>query len=167
MHRFWRVPTAIALVLLVSGCQTLVVRKPPSVKDRQSVHLEPLPQYGGWWIDTSTCLVHTTAADFTLTTDGHIEKNGTMHLRAQFTGPLAAPPQAELSHLPVPVPVEGGRGIYSIILAYDSATAAHMLADDTHLIVSYQPTRETRVLESSFPTRGLVQAMADMHRNCH
>lgn len=126
----------------------------------------PLPSnYGEWAIDSGTCSIYSRATDFTLRTDGRPYK-GTISVRAQFISPLAMPPRAEVSEILAPVPIEGTRRGYNIILAYDAMNASHMMKQDTYLIVQYQPITGTQVLESSFQTRGLMFAMADLAKHC-
>ncbi|PZP38909.1 MAG: hypothetical protein DI585_05960 [Pseudomonas fluorescens] len=80
--------------------------------------------------------------------------------------PLVQPPTVDVSEILVPLPVEGTRSGYGIVLAYDPENAAHMLKPDTYLIVRYQPLSSAVVLESSFNTRGLMMAMADLAKYC-
>jgi hypothetical protein len=40
------------------------------------------------------------------------------------------------------------------------------MKDDTFLMVRYQPLTSTEVLESSFQTRGLMFALADLAKYC-
>ena len=124
-----------------------------------------LSPYGDWWIEPATCTIRARAADFTLQTDGR-PSNGTISLRTLFVSPQAMPPHVEISEILAPIPVEGTRRGYNIILAYDSANAAHMLKNDTYLIVRYQPLNSADVLESSFPTHGLMFALADLAKYC-
>lgn len=125
----------------------------------------PASQYGDWFIEPQTCTIRARAADFSLITDG-IPNNGTITVRTLFKTPLVQPPRAEISEILAPIPVEGSRRGYSIILAYDSANAAHMFKDDTFLMVRYQPIISAEVLESSFQTHGLMFALADLAKFC-
>lgn len=159
-----RVPLAAFLLLAscASAIHTPAARPAPKYTPRAPL----VEQYGEWWLEPATCTIRATAADFTLATDGHVASNGTIALRALFTMPLVRPPVAEISELPVPVPVEGAQRTYNVILAYDAANAAHMLKDDTYLIVRYQPLTQPLAMESSFATHGLMAALADLATYC-
>ncbi len=122
-------------------------------------------EYGEWFIEPRTCTIRARAAEFSLQTDGRPYKN-TITLKSLFIAPLAAPPVAEVSEILAPIPVEGANRGYNLVLAYDSLNAAHMLKPDTYLMVRYQPLTSAVVLESSFSTRGLMLALADLAKHC-
>lgn len=125
----------------------------------------PPSDYGDWYIDSATCAIRARAADFSLVTDARPYRN-TITLKALFVAPQAMPPRVEVSEILAPVPVEGARRGYNIVLAYDAQNAAHMLKEDTFLIVQYQPLNSAQMLESSFRTHGLMFAMADLAKFC-
>lgn len=155
-----------AAALLLTACAVPIHPR----SGRAVPHYSPKPplieQYGEWWLEPATCTIRATATDFTLATDGHVAANGTIALRALFTMPLVKPPVAEVSELPVPVPVEGANRTYNVILAYDAENAAHMLKNDTYLIIRYQPLTQPQAMESSFSTHGLMTALADFAAYC-
>lgn len=122
-------------------------------------------QYGEWYIEPTTCTIRARAAEFTLQASGRPDR-GTLSVKALFISPLVQPPVAEVSEILAPVPVEGTKRGYNIILAYDATNAAHMMKQDTYLIVRYQPLNSSVVLESSFNTRGLMFALADLANYC-
>jgi hypothetical protein len=122
--------------------------------------------YGEWYIEPRTCSIRSRATDFTLINDGKVFKDNTINLKVMFDVPVVQPPRVEVSEILAPVPVEGARRGYTIILAYDSMNAAHMLKDDTYLMVQYQPINSAQMLESSFRTRGLMFALADLAKTC-
>jgi hypothetical protein len=155
----------LAPALLLAACAS-AVHTPGHPVPKYSPKAPMMEQYGEWWLEPTTCTVRATATDFTLSTDGHVDSNGTISLRALFTMPLVKPPVAEVSELPVPVPVEGANRAYNILLAYDANNAAHMLKNDTYLIVQYQPLTQPLAMESSFATHGLMTALADLASYC-
>ena len=165
--------TALLAAVLLAACAS---SPPPNGSVRggpaQGYSANTAPRsltYGEWFIEPRSCTIVARAAEFTLTTDGIPEQTkygGTLNLRATFLAPLVRPPLAEVSEILAPLPIEGARRGYNIVLAYDSNNAAHMLKDDTYLIVRYQPMLSAIVLESSFRTRGLMQALADLAKYC-
>ena len=156
----------IAGALLVSGILGGCARPSHSVRPSKYVAPTPVATYGEWFVEPTSCTIRAKAAEFTLATDGRVNKNSTVSLRAAFFMPLVQPPTVDVSEILVPLPVEGTRSGYGIVLAYDPENAAHMLKPDTYLIVRYQPLSSAVVLESSFNTRGLMMAMADLAKYC-
>jgi len=155
---------------LLSACSSSPQAPGSSMRTsaRPSGYDAPAPRsltYGEWFIEPRSCTIRAHAAEFTLSTDG-IPSKGTLNLRALFIAPLVRPPVAEISEILVPLPIEGARRGYNIVLAYDAENAAHMLKPDTYLIVRYQPMVSNIALESSFSTRGLMQALADLAKYC-
>lgn len=153
---------ALLAIAALSACATT---SPNATRPPKYRPAPPLSQYGPWWIDTASCTIRANAADFAISTDGR-PHNGVLTLKAFFAPPLVQPPVAEISELLAPVPVEGTRHGYTVILAYDANNAAHMLKDDTYLIMRYQPLTGAQMLESSFPTHGLMFALADLNQFC-
>lgn len=163
-----KITFALMIPLLLAACAE---EGPPRGSTRAghvSPYVSPLPpsQYGEWWIEPATCTIRARAADFTLQTDGRPDRNGTLAVKSLFATPLVQPPHVEISEILAPIPVEGSRRGYNIILAYDSMNAAHMMKNDTYLIVRYQPINSADVLESSFNTHGLMFALADLSKYC-
>ncbi len=165
-------PTSLILALaLLSACSSGPKAPGSSVRaeGRPNSYTSPAPRaltYGEWFIEPRSCTIRAHAAEFTVSTDGIPTRNGTLELRTLFIAPLVRPPVAEISEILAPLPLEGaGRG-YNIVLAYDAENAAHMLKPDTYLIVRYQPIASGIALESSFSTRGLMQALADLSKYC-
>ncbi|RYG59647.1 MAG: hypothetical protein EON60_09790 [Alphaproteobacteria bacterium] len=167
-----KITALLALTALLTACalapQSTGPRPATSTRGGKPPKYEPAPppsDYGEWHIDSGTCSIFSRATDFTLRTDGRPYK-GTITVRAQFRAPLAMPPRGEVSEILAPVPIEGTRGGYNVILAYDAMNAAHMMKADTYLIMQYQPITGSQVMESSFQTRGLMFAMADLAKFC-
>ncbi|TKW61250.1 MAG: hypothetical protein DI628_01070 [Blastochloris viridis] len=164
--------TALLLAsALVSACSSAPQAPGSSVRTsaRPQGYAAPAPRaltYGEWFIEPRSCTIRAHAAEFTLSTDGIPTSKGTLDVRALFIAPLVRPPVAEISEILVPLPIEGARRGYNLVLAYDAENAAHMLKPDTYLIVRYQPMVSNIALESSFSTRGLMQALADLSKYC-
>lgn len=160
--------TAALLAACASGYDSSPTPRPGSVHGGKPPKYAPPPppsDYGEWNIDSGACTIRARAADFTLINDGKPYR-GTITLKAFFTLPLAMPPRAEVSEILAPVPVEGARRGYNIVLAYDAMNAAHMMKEDTYLVIQYQPITGSQILESSLQTRGLMFALADLAKHC-
>ena len=159
----------LAAALLAAACTSTSSPAPASPRATKPEAYQPGPPpsltYGEWFIEPRTCTIRARAAEFSLTTDG-IPERGILNLRALFIAPLVQPPTAEVSEILVPVPIEGASRGFNIVLAYDAENAAHMFKQDTYLIVRYQPMLSTIVLESSFGTRGLMHALANLAKVC-
>lgn len=163
--------TALLAATLLAACSTTPKAPGSSMRaeGRPNSYSSPAPRaltYGEWFIEPRSCTIRAHAAEFTLATDGIPTRNGTLELRTLFIAPLVRPPVAEISEILVPLPIEGARRGYNLILAYDAENAAHMFKPDTYLIVRYQPMASGIALESSFSTRGLMQALADLSKYC-
>lgn len=150
----------------LSACGIMPLQSAQRNRVPQYVPPPPPSEYGEWYIEPRTCSIRSRATDFTLINDGKVYTDNTITLKANFDVPLVQPPRVDVSEILAPVPVEGARRGYSIILAYDSMNAAHMMKDDTYLIVQYQPINSAQMLESSFRTRGLMFALADLAKTC-
>lgn len=160
----------LALTALLAACASGYdsTRPTGSARAGKPAKYAPPPppsNYGEWHIDAATCTIRARATDFTLVNDGKPYK-GTIMVKAYFNLPQAMPPRVEVSEILAPVPVEGTRRGYNVVLAYDAMNAAHMMKPDTYLIVQYQPITGSQVLESSFQTRGLMFALADLAKHC-
>lgn len=159
---------------IMSACSSTPQAPNSSVRasGSPSGYTAPAPRsltFGEWFIEPRSCTIRAHAAEFTLSTDGiptRSKYGSTLNLRAMFIPPLIRPPVAEVSEILAPLPLEGARRGYNIVMAYDAENAAHMLKNDTYLIVRYQPMVSTVMLESSFNTRGLMQALAELAKYC-
>lgn len=160
--KIWLVWAALG-VSLIGGCAQMT----PNEGRRVSKYTPAAPPsaYGDWYIDSYSCTIRARAQDFTLVADP-VPYKGTLKVKALFIAPQVQPPTVDVSELLVPVPVEGTSRGYSIILAYDSVNAAHMMKADTYMMVRYQPMDSAHVLESSFQTKGLMFALADVANYC-
>jgi hypothetical protein len=163
--------TLLTIAILLTGCASsyhgTVPNSGSTYGGKPPKYAPPPPpsNYGEWYIDTTTCSIRARASDFSLVNDGKPYK-GTITVKALFIAPQAMSPRVEVSEILAPVPVEGANRGYNIILAYDAMNAAHMMKPDTYLMVRYQPLNSAQVLESSFATRGLMFALADLAKFC-
>ena len=157
----------ITATAVLSACSAVSpTHSGPTARPSKYANIPSQPsQYGDWYIEPRTCTIRARAQDFSLVTDG-VPSQNTIRVKTLFVSPLVQPPHVEISEILAPIPVEGTKRGYGIVLAYDSANAAHMMKDDTFLMVRYQPITSAEVLESSFQTRGLMFALADLAKFC-
>lgn len=160
--------TLLGGLLLLTACTTGVTGKP--VNRMRGYQPQQVMRYGDWIIDPvrlkrGACRIDGNTADVQITTDGQFTGT-TIELRLVFTMPLVKPPRATISSYPVELPLEGSNKVYNLQLAYDPTTAAHFLAEDTFLTLSYQPLNEGLPREVNLATRGLVHALAALGKYC-
>ena len=157
----------LGLLAVLSSCSG-VAGKP--VNRMRSYTPQNVMRFGDWLIDPvqlnkGVCRIDGNTTDVQITTDGMFTGT-TIELRLVFAMPLVRPPSATISSYPVDLPLEGANKVYNIQLAYDPTTAAHLLAEDTFLTISYQPLNEGLPREVNLTTRGLVQALAVLGKYC-
>jgi hypothetical protein len=150
------------LALVLVGCSPLTPQFPQ--RPATGIPAAPPTLYGPWVVQG--CTIVARGADVLVSTNGLLDHQGTLELRASFSPWLVRPPQASLSGLPVALPVEGKNRLYRFPLMYDATSAAHMLSSTTYLTLAYQPLGRAEVQDVSFPTAPLMEALGTLSRQC-
>lgn len=162
--------TALLPLLALAACSSGSTPFGRDVRHLPKYMTETPPRFGDWWVNTERCTIEAGTGDIFARTDGHLENN-MLPVTVTFNLPLTKPPLATLSGIPVPVPMEGPTLLttnrtYTVRLAYDATTAAHMLDHGTFLTLTYQPLTGGPVRESNLQTNGLIFAIGELNKLC-
>lgn len=122
-----------------------------------------LPRFGDWIVDDCTILAN--AGEVRAESSGKLS-GGVMPVTFHLEMPLVRPPQAQMSGLPVALPLDGTSWTFRTYLAYDATTVAHMMDPGTFLMLSYQPLNTSDTRQIHFDTRGLLQAAVHVGKVC-
>jgi hypothetical protein len=120
---------------------------------------------GPWAALPKSCQVHGLTADFTLATDGHVEK-GNLYIYLTFKAEQAAPPSIAITGVPLPLAPEGKSPIYSFKMPFNPTIAARLNEPSTYFTIRYYNTGTTNAFESALPTPGFINALNLLDSNC-